>query len=290
MDLPSDVRRVAVLGDIGGQLGVFETVIAALGVDPSGRLPAELAVVQVGDVTRVGGRGLDNAGCVVAADRYGRANPGRWVQLFGNHDMALLGGPRRRSWPGPSTEDAGVAEVLQRWWSERRARLAFAVRSREFGDVLITHAGLTRGRWQRLGSQRDPYSVAGLLNGDVGRPIDQVIHGGALTGGDAGPDAGKADVTWAEVITELYEPWLAAGDAPFSQIHGHAAPWNWTTNSWWPDASPPVRAATRVDRAARRTTTQLGPRGDSPQAVGVDWMLGDEPTSDTWPLLTLTVH
>ena len=287
--LPFQVRRVAVLGDIGGQLGVLDAVIAELGADPSGRLPADLAVVQVGDLTRVGGRGLDNAGCVAAAAGYRSANPGRWLQLLGNHDVALLGGPRRSSWREPSTEDDGVAAVLQRWWSEHLVQLAFAVRTRELGDVLITHAGLTRGRWRRLGSPPDPFAAAASINDDVGRPIGEVIHGGALTGISAGPDAEAADVTWAEVITELYVPWLDAGDAPFSQVHGHAAPWNWTTDSWWPDATSAVRAATRVDRAVRRTTIRLGRGEGSPQAVGVDWMLGDEPASATWPLLTLTV-
>lgn len=283
---PSEVGRVAVLGDIGGQIGVFERAMASLEVDASGRLPADLMVVQVGDLVRVGGHGLDNASCVAAASRYWAANPGRWVQLLGNHDIALLGGPRRPSWPGPSTEDAAVAKTLHRWWSERHVLLAIALRTRELGHVLISHAGLTRGRWLRLGGPTDPDTAADLINAEVGRPIKEVIRGGILTG----VTTETADVTWAEVITELYAPWLAADDAPFTQVHGHAAPWNWTTGEWWPDATPAVRAATHVDPAVRRTTTRLGPRQGSPLAVGVDWMLGDQPVANAWPLLTLTIH
>lgn len=172
---------------------------------------------------------------------------------------------------------------MKRWWDEGQAQLALAVRCQEHGDVLITHAGLTRGQWRRLGSPPEPFAAANLLNADVGKPVNEVIHGGALADIDAGPDAERADVTWAEVIDELYGPWLAAGDAPFSQIHGHASPWNWITGTWWPTATPSVRAATAVDTAARRTTTYLGPK----LATTVDWTLGSQPSSRVWPLLIL---
>jgi hypothetical protein len=136
---PASVRRVAVLGDIGGQFAVLRRVLAELGAS-SGRLPDDLAVVQVGDLVRVGGNGLDNVGCMSLAEHCRAANPGRWVQLLGNHDMALLGGPRRPSWPAVSTDD-GSARTLRRWWDEREGQLALAVRCQEYGDVLITHAG-----------------------------------------------------------------------------------------------------------------------------------------------------
>jgi len=121
--------------------------------------------------------------------------------------------------------------TLRRWWDERQARLALAVRCQEYGDVLITHAGLTRGRWRALGAAADHVAVADLLNADIGKPVSEAIHGGALADIDAGPDAERADVTWAEVIGEMYGPWLAAGDAPFPQIHGHASPWNWAEDA-----------------------------------------------------------
>jgi hypothetical protein len=37
--------------------------------------------------------------------------------------------------------------VLRSWWTGGALRLAVAIRAEEYGDVLITHAGLTRGRW-----------------------------------------------------------------------------------------------------------------------------------------------
>jgi len=160
---------------------------------------------------------------------------------------------------------------------------------RELGDVLITHAGLTRGRWKAIGAPPTAATAADLLNRDVGQPVTQVIHGGTLTGANPGTDAAVVDVTWAEVVDELYQPWLAAADMPFHQFHGHAAPWNWSTQDWWPTATPHLQAATTVDHANRRTTTVLTHAGREERvAVSVDWMLGNTRSSNQWPLLSLT--
>jgi hypothetical protein len=94
-----DVDTVAVIGDIGGQFSVFSQILAEVGMDPrSLLLPAGLGVVQVGDLIRAAGGDLDNDGCAGLAARVWAANPGRWVQLFGNHDLVPLGGPVRPAW------------------------------------------------------------------------------------------------------------------------------------------------------------------------------------------------
>ncbi len=286
------IQRAAIIGDIGGQATVFQHVMSDLGADPDTlALPAGLAAVQVGDLVRAGvGTGLDNDACVRLAARAAAANPGRWVQLWGNHDLAVLGGPCKPSWLAAPQVTSATRERLRRWWEHRHALLAIGLRSRELGDVLVSHAGLTRGRWQAIAGPRTPAAAADLLNRDVGQPVARVIHGGSLTGTDPGADAAGADVTWAEVVEELYRPWLAAGDMPFNQIHGHAAPWNWSTQDWWPTMTQELRAATTVDPATRRTTIFLT---DSPceqrLAVSVDWMLGDAPASGTWPPLTVAL-
>jgi hypothetical protein len=290
--LPPEVDRVAVLGDIGGQATVFHHVLRDLGADPATHaLPARLAVVQVGDLVRAGaGPGLDNDACVALAGQAAAANPGRWIQLFGNHDLALLGGPTKPDWPGLPSANPATIDHLHRWWARREAVLAVGLRCREYGDVLITHAGLTRGRWRALGAPATATEAAHLINDDVGQPVHHVIRGGRLTGTDSGPDAAGADVIWAEVANELYQPWLTAADMPFTQIHGHATPWNWPTNDWWPDTPADVRHATTIDHATRRTTTTHLARGNQSDrvAICVDWTLGNQPTTTCWPLLTLT--
>jgi hypothetical protein len=281
------VERVAVIGDIGGQAAAFRDTLHALGADPTTlTLPPGLAVIQVGDLVRAGaGPGLDNDACVDLATRAIRANPGRWTQLFGNHDLALIGGPAKPDWPGLPLAHADTIERLRPWWTDHTALLATALACREHGQVLLTHAGLTRIRWQHLGQPTTASDAARLINRDLDHPVPDVIVGGALTGTQPASPPGP-DVAWAAVNTELYQPWLDAGDMPFTQIHGHAAPWNWTANTWWPDTPPAIRAATTTDPAARRTTTRLTPGGHL--AISVDPNLGNHPARH-WPPLTLSI-
>jgi hypothetical protein len=290
---PAGVERVAILGDVGGQITVFRAVLDDLGVAPAaGVLPPGLAVVQVGDLVRAGtGDGLDNDACVALAAHLAAANPGRWIQLFGNHDIALLGGPTKSDWAALPAAEPATVDRLCGWWATGQGRLAVAVDTTEHGDILVTHAGLTRGRWLALGAPTRAARAAELINADLGAPVGSVIRGGCLTGADAGPDGAGADVTWAEVNHELYQPWLTGGDLPFTQIHGHASPWNWSAGTWWPDTPPAVRRATTIDRTSRRTVTVLNADAAAGGlAVGVDWMLGNQATTEHRPLLTVHIR
>ena len=156
------------------------------------------------------------------------------------------------------------------------------LRAEELEHVLVTHAGLTRGRWLAMGSPSRPDAAAREINAVMSRPVPDALRAGRLVGAQDE----LADVTWAEVNKELYEPWIAHRDAPFSQVHGQASPFDWSARDWWPDASPRVREATRVDRPARRTTTALA---KSRVAVSTDWRLGAEPPRGFWPLLRLAL-
>lgn len=282
----TDGRRVAILGDIGGQREVFEQVIRDIGGDPvTGMLPPEITLVQVGDLVRMtDNRNLDSDGCVALAERLRATNSGRYIQLVGNHDAAAIGGPRRPTWNPNNVLTDNTVTQLNEWWSRRQVRLALALDSVELGPALITHAGLTRALWEDLG-RPNAQRAAQVLNTAVGRPPAEVFRAGRLVTGSVDP---SADVTWAEVSTELYEPWLST-PMPFNQIHGHASPWNWSTNDWWPDTPAALRSATTRDPATHRTVTTLGsrPNGTPALAICVDWTLGDTPTPATWPLLSL---
>lgn len=282
-----------VLGDIGGHHSVLMRSLEGLGVDSTTlKMPADLVVVQLGDLVRVSDSPhLDSLSCVLTAERLMRVNPGQWVQLIGNHDAALLGGPRRATWRRPEADDdrdVEAAAVIRDWWQSGSCRMAQGLVTREFGAVLLTHGGLTRMRWQAIGAHQDPRVAAEHLNRDVSRPPEEVFSAGLLVDPDAG--VGDPDVTWAEVGREFYEPWIFSGDMPFSQIHGHASPWNWQTNEWWPSVSEAVRSATQVQSAVRRTLTRASGHGGAEDRVLVsaDWNLGEIPTDSHWPLLHLT--
>ncbi|WP_338418499.1 hypothetical protein [Nakamurella antarctica] len=144
---------------------------------------------------------------------------------------------------------------------------------------------MTRARWLDIGQPANAAKAAAAVNRDMQLPIRDWARPGRLVGD---MDA-AADTTWAEVNLELYQPWLLNGDAPFSQVHGHSSPFNFQQDSWWPDATSLVRAATRVDKRIRRTVTLLTP---SIKAIAIDWNLGDVPIDDvpSWPLLQLDCH
>jgi hypothetical protein len=273
-------RRIAFVGDIGAHARLFERVLESLGCDlERAQIPADLTIVQVGDLVSLAPRrGEDSNRCLEIADRMLRANPARWIQLWGNHEIAALGGPRRPGWSGGDVNAATIAS-LERWWSEGLARFAFAFEDRD-GPWLVTHAGLTRRRWIDAGKP-PAREAADSLNAARAGAAAEIARAGSLVTGV--PDE-RADVTWAEVTRELYEPWLQAGDRgeplPFNQIHGHATPWQWEREAFFPDTPPRIREACHVDHAARRTTTTLGrlAGGKPAVAVSVDWVLLDHAT------------
>lgn len=274
------MTTVIVIGDTGGNANVLDACLQMAGV-LGNDVPSDRMIIHVGDVVRCHAQFRD--GNRESAERIhdlALNNPTNFVQLLGNHESAALGGPARPGWDVKASIDLPTSETLQQLWDTRLIRLAAACDSKEWGPVLVTHAGLTRSRWLELRSPQTAYDAAARVNKDMGAPLPEWARAGSLVR----EQDGMADTTWAEVNRELDEPWIAAGDAPFSQIHGHASPFNWAANDWWPDAPSEVRSATSVQPSLRRTVTRLAP---SRFAISVDWNLGDAPITDvsTWPLL-----
>ena len=88
--------RVALFGDVGGHAAELRSALVRLGADPETlALPADLTVVQVGDLIH---RGPDSPGAVDIARTVMTAQPRQWVQLVGNHEAQYLAPPRFH-WP-----------------------------------------------------------------------------------------------------------------------------------------------------------------------------------------------
>jgi hypothetical protein len=233
--------RIALIGDVGGHADELAAAVRDLGGDPdTGELPADLVVVQVGDLVD---RGPDSAGSVRLVDRFLRHGGGRWVQLWGNHE-------------GQRFCDLGLGHVdplpdaelgtLLRWWSTRVVRLAVALRTRELGGVLVTHAGLSPAVWAELAAPASAVDVAAGLNAWVGREPTRAF---TPPGSDVLLTSGPG-VTWGEP-DEWYRAWLdAPSPPPFAQVHGHASAWSWRHGRWRKRTPDVVRdAVTRVDAA-----------------------------------------
>jgi hypothetical protein len=279
------MTRVALLGDIGGQYEVFKSSLRQLGCNPeSGYLPPDLVVIQVGDLIRVGSSpNLDSSSCIELADRMLRNSPRQWIQLIGNHDAALLGGPRMRTWADePPVSDIASA-LVKGWWHDRRISLAAALEDERLGSIFVSHAGLTRSYWQRMGATT-AVETAQAINELVGSDLSETSHPGKLITGITDINA---DVLWAEVNEEVYSSWIGHA-VPFNQVHGHDAPWDWAYGGFLPSASQEIRERCIVDTNKRRTITALGADArEGPVAISVDWNLGTSKWEQIWDVLVL---
>ncbi|MHA3723794.1 metallophosphoesterase [Leucobacter sp. HY1910] len=281
------MSRLIFIGDVGGHPSVFEACLRQVGVGADCRIPDGVTLLQVGDLVRCTKAHFraGNLACVELAERLLAANPDQYIQLAGNHEAAALGGPKRETWEVDASLCLDTRLKLSRMWESRQMCLAHAVTSRSGVESLITHAGLTLDRWLSLGAPTSAHEAAQIVNRDIGRDMAAWSRAGSLVG----ERDLMADTMWAEVNLEFYQPWLRIGTAPFNQIHGHASPHNWNTDRWWDDATPAIRAATRVDHVRRRTVTRSGGRGTNGfSARSVDWVLGDgAPPAGIWPLYEL---
>ena len=258
--------RVAVIGDVGGHLGPLRTELVRLGADPSTLvLPDDLVVVQVGDLVH---RGPDSAGVVALVEHYLDTQPGRWVQLVGNHEAQYL---REPAFHWPERVDEATALTLHDLWTDGRLHAAVALRA---GDEpwLVTHGGLTEGFWrQALDAPTTAEDAARGLDA-LRHPdhADVLFHAGTVLGG--GPVDFTAGPVWASAGEELVPSWLAAAEPmPFDQVHGHSAMTDWRRGRL--HAAPEVAAVTTSDRGRAHETSLVGAR----RIVGVDPRHGKRP-------------
>jgi hypothetical protein len=268
-------HRIAVLGDVGGHVWMLRRCLQELGADStSGTVPDDLVVVQVGDLVH---KGPDSAGVVGLVDRMMTGSPGQWIQLIGNHEAQEgLGGPRfwQEALPQSSRAD------LRRWVDSDQARLAVALDTVEYGPTLITHAGLTREKWEVIGRPDAPDEAAITLNKELASDPDRAFAAGEWLGVKSRVPVG---VAWASP-RELLGSWDME-QLPFSQIHGHASPRQWTSDTWAAGLPRRTTARATVDRQKRHSDF-LWPGGE--HVVCVDPDFGADAASV--PLIPLIVN
>jgi hypothetical protein len=250
-------HRVAVIGDVGGHLAALRRELVRLGADrDTGELPADLTVVQVGDLVH---RGPDSAGVVALVDRHLRHRPGQWIQLVGNHEAQYLAAPAF-SWP--ERLDDATADTVRGWWSDGLMQVAVVVPDAGARDVLVTHAGLTAGYWRQiLGAPADAVRAADALNHLIGDHDPVLFRPGQMLTG-RGPEL-AAGPLWAAAATELVPGWMGAG-MPFDQLHGHTSLYAWDERRF--AAREEIARRTTVDVTARHESTKLG----GSRIIGID--------------------
>lgn len=260
----SHADAIAIFGDVGGQADAFIHHLQLLGVNPEDMtVPDGLLILQVGDLVSMTGTTTHrNRQAAVLAARLLEANPGRYIQLIGNHELAALGGIGRPGWT--EEEDPGLGQLL------RSLGFTAAVGVLREGQLplLATHAGVTYGRWNALGSPSIE-DLVGTLNADARTRLLDTRRPGRLVTGRTNV---SADEQWAEVNFELYQPWLNhPSEMPWVQVHGHASPWSWSACGWWPETPDAFKRITSLDHASRISRTTNG----RSHFVSVNWELTD---------------
>jgi len=252
--------RIAVIGDVGGHAWMLRRCLGELGADTTtGTVPDDLVVVQVGDLVH---KGPDSAGVVALVDRMMAGSPRQWIQLLGNHEAQEgLGGPD--FWH--ESLSAGLRADLRRWVDADQARLAVALDTVEYGPALVTHAGLTRQKWVAIGRPERPDAAATALNRELAADPDLAFAAGEMLGVKPRLPVG---VAWASP-RELLASWDME-QLPFSQVHGHASPRRWTSDTWAPGL--PRRTTVRASAdAGRRHSDFPWPGGEHILCVDPDY-------------------
>ena len=267
--------RVALFGDVGGHAQQLRNALVALGMDATTkRLPADLTVVQVGDLIH---RGPDSPGAIDLVRTVLRQQPGHWIQLAGNHEAQYLTPPKFH-WPERLPEDD--LETLFEWWSSRRMRVATAVEAAgEPYPYLVTHAGLTEGFWRHfIGMPENASAAASSLNGLVGLLHENwVYRPGVMLTGEVSLSAGPL---WASAPDELLPSWLAsAAPAPFNQVHGHSSTIDWVTGRRYGHLEERVQI---IDDPLLRHSTAIV---EGRRFIGIDPGHGRRPARSWGPLV-----
>jgi hypothetical protein len=266
--------RVALFGDVGGHSKQLRKALIELGAEPETmRLPADLTVIQVGDLIH---RGPDSPGALRMADSAMAAQPGQWVQLAGNHEAQYLTPPKFH-WPERLAEND--LETLFDWWLTKRMRVAAAVDVGTDVDYLITHAGLTEGFWRHfVGMPDNALAAAKAINGLVGRVHENwVYRPGVMLTGDVDLSAGPL---WASAPDELLPSWLrSAAPAPFHQVHGHSSTIDWVTGRRYGHLGSDIITSENIER--RHETTVIEGRS----IMGIDPGHGRRPAKSWAPLV-----
>jgi hypothetical protein len=249
------MTRVAVLGDLSGHLAPFTQALSALGVDvPAARLPDDLAVVQVGDLVH---KGPDSEAIVGLVDQLLVQNPGRYVQLLGNHEDQYLGG--HHFYDQTPLTPATIA-TLRRWHANGMLKVAAAIRTVAGEAYLITHAGLTHHNFVHHIATDDAGKAADILN-DLATTRPKLVRAAGVMLHDI--STRMAGPLWAEAGRELYPGWIRAAAAgqppPFGQIHGHSPLLDFNGETAYPLPDEVSHLAT-IDRTHRHISLTIGGR------------------------------
>lgn len=255
--------RALLFGDVGGHYLPFAAALQKHGIDMgSMQIPADIVVVQVGDLVHRGPHG-DKA--VAMADAFMAKFPDQWLQVLGNHEMMHM--PGAVSFFACRCSDGTVATIRE-WVKTRKAVVACAFQGAPQGlltqpETLVSHAGVSSYWWNSSG-RGTAAETAAYLNSFLPGQLDKLDRYGVMM---TGQRTSKAGPWWAAASDEVYPSWHNVR-MPFNQVHGHTSPFMWDHDAWFP--STPRLYRDSLERFPLQRASALRGKDGTGSFVGID--------------------
>lgn len=222
-------------GDTGGHLNVLKNGLKNINVDVENyNIPEGITIIHLGDLIH---KGKSSLSALTFVERMIAHNPGRWIQLIGNHELQHLE-EANLFWRCKCPPE--VKETITRMISEGTMLTAYALKDVEPAkmeisarfrmkpenkDWLFVHGGLTSGWWDLVHkSEPDVTLVADGINALSTRHKDVAGERMGLTG--------IPSPVWASAPTEVFTSWEGVS-MPFNQMVGHTYPFDWESECWY---------------------------------------------------------
>lgn len=258
--------RTIVFGDTGGHGKQLLASLAELGLDfDTLKLPEDVTVVHLGDLIH---KGPNSNQLVHFVNSVMAANPGRWIQLFGNHELHHV--PEAPKFWNCDC-DLHTVTTLNSWLDSGQAKLTWALddfSELQFGSspekhfapevkrVLFSHAGMTRMFWREMGEHESAVATARATNAV---PMSQVSRPGVMLRDPSKPAnrIHRPGPAWALAHSEVFSSWTDTV-MPFAQIHGHSTGFSWTQHGWFSSVPQMFADSTELYPQERVSVTHLG--------------------------------
>lgn len=254
-------QTIHVLGDTGGHTSPLLHALNMMGVDIETRhIPSDIKIIHLGDLIH---KGPGSNTIVKFVNEMIQNNPGQWIQILGNHEFQHIEGAPY-FWRCDCSME--TINIINEWWENQDATTTYAIQTPKHiqldiagkinqpnTSILFSHAGLTRGWWNRVGQPADAIQTSQQLNLV---DVEYITSAGSMLGVN-NPNPGPV---WAVGNTEVFQSWVNQPEPmPFTQIHGHTSSYRWVKGEWWNKTKhfQPFRENTKLNPETRAVITNL---------------------------------
>lgn len=277
-----------VFGDTGGHGSALLASLEEIGFNRNTlELPEGVRVIHLGDLIH---KGPDSNALLPLVDAIIDVNPGRWVQLLGNHEFQHIKGSPS-FWRCDCDSDSKF--IINNWWESKKAFAAFALNSFSSlqpevsarpsiiipqTSILFTHSGITRPFWKEMGASVEASVIADAINAS---PVKVVSRPGEMLFNPHAPNHNPGPV-WALSSGEVFASWTDTV-MPFIQVHGHTTAYGWMYKRWFPGTSKWFKDSTKLNPENRVSITEVA----ESILLGVDPGFNERIDLPSQPFLTI---